>query len=46
MKYMLEAGLRPSDAIHLGAMLSRGISVIVSEDGDFDRVSGVESVWL
>lgn len=34
--------LDPRDSLHLGTMRSRGISVIISEDRDFDRVKGVK----
>jgi predicted nucleic acid-binding protein len=39
-------GLRPSDAIHIGAMRSNGIKLIVSEDEDFDKVEGVKRIWI
>jgi predicted nucleic acid-binding protein len=47
--YAVEAikmGLRPSDAMHIGAMRSNGIKLIVSEDEDFDKVEGVKRIWI
>ena len=34
--------LDPRDAIHLSSMKELGLSVIVSEDNDFDKVDGIE----
>ena len=36
--------LDPRDAIHLATMRDSGLSTIVSEDSDFDRISGIERV--
>lgn len=38
--------IRPSDALHLGVMKVNGISWIVSEDRELDRVSWVKRLWL
>ena len=38
--------LRPSDAIHVATMRKSGIRRIVSEDKEFDRVKGIERMWL
>ncbi len=38
--------IRPSDALHLGAMATNGIAVIVSEDEEFDGMEGVRRIWL
>ncbi len=43
---MLKYGLRPSDALHVAAMLGNNIKIIVSEDGDYDRVDGIRRVWM
>ncbi|MGC9104435.1 MAG: type II toxin-antitoxin system VapC family toxin [Candidatus Methanodesulfokora sp.] len=42
----MKEGLRPSDAIHIGAMRSNGVELIVSEDSDFDRVKGIKRIWI
>ena len=36
--------LDPRDAIHISSMKEVGLSVIVSEDKDFDRVDGIERI--
>ena len=38
--------IKPSDALHLAAALSHGISLIVSEDTELDRVPGITRLWL
>ncbi len=43
---LVEYSLKPSDSIHLGAMLSNGISLIISEDKEFDRVKEVKRLWI
>lgn len=47
--YAVEAmreGFKPSDAIHIGAMRSNGIEMIVSEDEDFDGADGIKRIWM
>lgn len=36
--------LDPRDAIHISSMKKVGLSVIVSEDDDFDKVDGIERI--
>lgn len=36
--------LDPRDAIHISSMRKVGLSVIVSEDNDFDKVDGIERI--
>lgn len=43
---VIKIGLRPSDAIHIGAMRSNGMKLIISEDEDFDKVKGVKRIWM
>ena len=38
--------LKPSDALHVVAMLNNGIRVIASEDRDFERVEGIRRLWI
>ena len=45
-RFMLDFGLKPSDALHLGVMASNGIQAIVTEDTDFDKVKEVKRIWL
>jgi predicted nucleic acid-binding protein len=45
-KFLLDYNLKPSDALHLGAMVSNGINTIVSEDSEFDRVPIVKRLWI
>lgn len=43
---LMEMGLRPSDASHVGAMRSSGVSLIIGEDRDFDRIEGIKRIWM
>ncbi|MEM4983284.1 MAG: type II toxin-antitoxin system VapC family toxin, partial [Candidatus Bathyarchaeia archaeon] len=45
-KVILEHNIRPSDALHLGAMKKKNISTIVSEDKDFDKIEWINRFWL
>ena len=36
--------LDPRDAIHIASMKELGLSSIVSEDNDFDKISGIERI--
>lgn len=45
-KYLLEHELKPSDAIHLATMEKAGIKRIASEDQEFDKVRGIERIWV
>ena len=36
------SGLDPRDALHVSSMKEFGVSTIISEDSDFDRVDGIE----
>ncbi|MEM2377461.1 MAG: PIN domain-containing protein, partial [Candidatus Korarchaeum sp.] len=44
-KYILEYGMKPSDAIHLATIESNRIDAIATEDKDFDVV-GIERLWI
>ncbi len=39
-------GVRPSDALHVGAMKANGIELIASEDQDFDKIEEIKRLWL
>jgi predicted nucleic acid-binding protein len=43
---VLQHHLRPRDALHLAAMYKADCLDLVSNDGDFDRVSGVQRFIL
>ncbi|RLI24615.1 PIN domain nuclease [Candidatus Bathyarchaeota archaeon] len=45
-KMMLEYDLKPSDALHLGAMISNNMKLIVSEDREFDRIPTIKRLWI
>ena len=45
-KFLVGYDLKPSDALHLGAMMNNGISLIISEDKEFDRVQEVKRLWI
>ncbi|MET1159639.1 MAG: type II toxin-antitoxin system VapC family toxin [Thermoprotei archaeon] len=38
--------LKPSDAIHVGAMLANDISLIASEDREYDKIEGIKRTWI
>jgi predicted nucleic acid-binding protein len=42
----MKEGLRPSKVIHIGAMRSNGVELIITEDSDFDRVKGIKRIWM
>ena len=44
-RLVADYNLKPSDALHLGAMKTNGIRVVVSEDSELDRVPWVKRVW-
>jgi len=46
VKVLVEYNLKPSDALHLGAMTNNGITLIVSEDKEFDKISTIKRLWI
>jgi len=46
VKYLMKHNIKPSDSLHLGAMLNNGISLIISEDREFEKVNDVKRLWL
>lgn len=38
--------LDPRDAIHISSMKEAGLSIILSEDKDFDKVEGIERIGV
>ena len=38
--------LKPSDAIHVAVMKMNNISVIVSEDDEFDKIPWIKRIWI
>ena len=38
--------IKPSDALHAAAMLMNDIPRIVSEDREFDKIKGLERIWI
>jgi predicted nucleic acid-binding protein len=46
VEIILEHGLKPSDALHLATMRTNGITIIASEDEDFDKIPGVRRIWI
>ena len=45
-RFMLDFGLKLSDALHLWVMASNRIQAIVAEDTNFDKVKEVKRIWL
>lgn len=38
--------LKPSDALHLGTMKTNNVTTIASEDSEFDKIPGIERLWV
>lgn len=45
-QFMLNYGLKPSDALHVSTMSKAKTSSIITEDGEFDSVEWVKRIWL
>ena len=45
-KLIVRYSLKPSDALHIAAMKTNSIEVVVSEDKELDKVPGVKRIWL
>ena len=45
-KILRQEPLKPSDALHAGAMLSNNIQLVVSEDKEFDRIPSIRRMWI
>ncbi|AAK41936.1 type II toxin-antitoxin system VapC family toxin [Saccharolobus solfataricus] len=43
---MISKTLKPSDAFHVAVMINNSIKKIVSEDSDFDKINGIERIWV
>ncbi len=46
IKYMLDYGLKPSDAIHAATMEKNHIPYIATEDKHFDRIKWIKRIWI
>ena len=40
------SNVKPSDALHIAVMKLNGITKIVSEDRELDKIEGIERIWL
>jgi len=45
-EFMLNYGLKPSDALHVSTMSKAKTSYIITEDGEFDSVEWLKRIWL
>jgi predicted nucleic acid-binding protein len=45
-KILSEYSVRPSDAIHIGAMLANGITEVISEDKEYDKIPLIKRSWI
>ncbi len=45
-KIIIEHKLKPSDSLHVGAMLNNGINLIISEDKEYDKIKQIKRVWI
>ncbi len=43
---LVRYNLKPSDALHVAVAKNNGIKVVVTEDSEFDRLEGLERLWL
>ena len=43
-KLVAEFGLKPRDAMHLAVMREHGLSAILSDDRDFDKIKGIKRI--
>ncbi len=41
-----EIPLKPSDALHVASMKTNGITVIASEDDEFDKIKELQRIWI
>ena len=46
MRLLAEYNLKPSDALHVAAMRTNGIELVISEDRKLDRVPRMKRAWL
>jgi len=42
----MEYDIKPSDALHLGAMINNGITLISSEDKEYDKIPTIKRPWI
>jgi len=45
-KLIEKYNVKPSDALHIGAMITNRIPTLVSEDKELDRISEIKRVWI
>ncbi len=46
MDMLLKYRTKPSDALHMAVALSENISTIVTEDTEYDKISGIKREWI
>ena len=46
VKILSEHNLKPSDALHIGAMMNNNIALIISEDKELDKISAIKRLWI
>ncbi len=46
VKILSEHNLKPSDALHIGAMMNNNIALIISEDKELDKIPTVKRLWI
>ena len=45
-KILSDYNVKPSDALHLGAIKRNNIMFIASEDSEYDKIDWVKRIWL
>ena len=45
-KILMKYGIKPSDALHLGAMINNGITLVASEDKEYDKIPTIKRLWI
>jgi len=45
-KIIEKYNVKPSDALHIGAMRTNDINVVASEDEELDRIEEIKRIWI
>ena len=45
-KIIEKYNVKPSDALHIGAMRTNDINVVASEDEELDRIEKIKRIWI
>ena len=45
-RLLVKYKLKPSDALHIGAMKNNNIKIIISEDKELDKIKQIQRKWI